>query len=131
MTAFRRVVIDASVVLRLVLDESPEAEEVLRRDELAAPAILVLETANGLANRVRFAGMELGDAVASFDECLNLPIEFVSDARLAGEGLALAERFDLTAYDAAYVALAERLEAPLVTADRRLAERYERSELIP
>jgi predicted nucleic acid-binding protein len=30
-------------------------------------------------------------------------------------------RSNLTAYDAAYVALAEALEAPLLTADRRLA----------
>jgi predicted nucleic acid-binding protein len=37
----------------------------------------------------------------------------------------------LTADAAAYVALAERVEAPLLTAGRHLAERYGRSELIP
>lgn len=41
-------------------------------------------------------------------------------------GLLLAERIwalrqDLTAYDAAYVALAEAPDAPLVTTDRRIA----------
>ncbi len=127
----RQVVIDASVALRLVLDESREAEHIIRHDELSAPALFVAETANGLASQVRFAGLKLEHAIASLDDCLELPIEFVADAELAAEALALANELDLTAYDAAYVALAERLEAPLVTADRRLAERYERSELIP
>jgi predicted nucleic acid-binding protein len=127
----RRVVVDASVVLRLVLDGSSEAEEILRGDELAAPAVLVSETANGLANAVRFAELELEDVLTHLDDALGLPIELVPDAELAAEALAEAVRRGLTAYDAAYVALAERLQAPLVTADRGLAERYERSELIP
>jgi predicted nucleic acid-binding protein len=127
----RHVVVDASVVLRLILDESPEAEDVIRNDDLAAPGILVPEIANALASRVRFAGMKLADAVASLDECLDLPIELVPDAELAADAVALAPQLDLSAYDASYAALADRLQVPLITADRRLAARYPRSELIP
>jgi predicted nucleic acid-binding protein len=39
-------------------------------------------------------------------------------------------RDNLTAYDAAYVALAEALDAPLVTCDRKLASHSHRGDLI-
>ena len=124
-------VIDASVILRRLLDQSSEAEEILRRTALVAPALIAAETANGLATQVRFAGLELEDALALYDEYRGISIGLVPDVALAADGLAIAEALDLSAYDAFYVVLAERLKAPLVTADARLAERYPRSELIP
>jgi predicted nucleic acid-binding protein len=48
-----------------------------------------------------------------------LPIERVPHTALLERAWAL--RHNLTPYDAAYVALAEALGAPLLTADRRLA----------
>jgi predicted nucleic acid-binding protein len=127
----RRVVIDASVVLRALLRGSVQAVAVIRADDLAAPALIGLETANGLAKEMRFAGLDLDEAMALLEESFALPIEIVPDSELAKDGLAIASHLGLTAYDAAYVALAERLEAPLITADRQLAKRYGRSELIP
>jgi predicted nucleic acid-binding protein len=127
----RQVVIDASVVVRLILDGSPASEAIVRRDELIAPALLVAETANALATQVRFAALKLEDAQQFLEECFGLPIEFVPDEALASDALALARELDLSAYDACYVALAERLGLPLATADAQLAKRYERSELIP
>jgi predicted nucleic acid-binding protein len=127
----RRVVIDASVVLRALLLGSEQATVVMGADELGAPALIGLETANGIVNEMRFAGLELDDAMALLEESFALPIELVPDSELAKDGLAIASSLGLTAYDAAYVALAERLEAPLITADRGLAKRYGRSELIP
>jgi predicted nucleic acid-binding protein len=129
--AAREVVIDASVVLRRLIDQSPEAEDVLRRDALVAPALIVPETVNGLATQVRFGRLLLEDALALYEDYRGLPIDLVPDAALAADGLAVAQALDLSAYDASYVVLAERLKAPLVTADARLAERYPRSELIP
>jgi len=124
-------VVDASVVLRRLRWRSPEASAVLRRGELAAPALIVAETANGLATDVRFAGLDADAAAALLREGLALPIELVPDCELVVEALRFAEALDLSAYDASFVALAERLQAPLATADRQLADRYDRSELIP
>jgi predicted nucleic acid-binding protein len=127
----RQVVIDASVLLRLVLDASVEAAEIVRRDELAAPGLIVPETANGLAKEVRFGDLEPEHAALLMAECLALPIELVPDSALSVDALAAAAQLALSAYDAAYVVLAARLDAPLVTADRRLAAAYPRVELIP
>jgi predicted nucleic acid-binding protein len=124
-------VVDAGVVLRLLGGRSEHADVVIRRSDLVAPALITAETANGLAKEVRFAGLDVRAAAALMRDALALPIELVPDSTLAVDALQFAKELDLSAYDAMYVALAERLGAPLVTADRRLAERYPRSELIP
>lgn len=43
---------------------------------------------------------------------------------LAVEALGLASKHSISAYDAAYVALAIRMNVPLITADQRLANRF-------
>jgi len=131
VTPVRHVVLDASVLLRRLRRRSAEAEAVIRRDRLAAPTLIAAEIANGLLTEVRFAELDLGHAAALLRAALDLPIEFVPDAELAADALAIGAALGVSAYDAHYVALAERLHAPLVTADRGLAERYDRSELIP
>lgn len=127
----RPVVLDASVVLRRLLDRSPAADEVLRRDDLAAPGVLVPETLNGLAKAVRFAGLRIEDAAELLEEFLSLPIEVVPDRDLAADSLSVATELGLNAYDASYVALALARDLPLVTADEPVSARYPRSELIP
>jgi predicted nucleic acid-binding protein len=126
----RRVVIDASVLLRLVLDRSSRALAVIGDDELTAPALIVPETTNGLATQVRFRALDPRRAAALMAECLALPIELVPDAALAVDALSAAAELHLTGYDAEYVILAGQLGVPLVTADQRLAAAYPRAELI-
>jgi predicted nucleic acid-binding protein len=131
VTSARHVVLDASLLVRRLRWRSAEVEAVIRRDRLAAPALIAAETANALLTEVRFAELELDRAAALLQEALDLPIDLVPDAELAAEALAIGAVLGLSAYDAHYVALAERLHAPLITADAGLAERYDRSELIP
>jgi predicted nucleic acid-binding protein len=127
----REVVLDASVVLRRLLDGSPSADEVIRHDQLVAPGVIVAETVNGLATAVRFASLEVESAAGLLEQFLALPIEVVPDAVLAGHTLGVATELGLSAYDASYVALALVRDVPLVTADKPVAASYPRSELIP
>jgi predicted nucleic acid-binding protein len=120
-------VIDASVTLAWCFaDELSETADValgrLEREAAMAPAIWPLEVANGLRTAERRARLELTDLPRVRDLLLSLPVEVEPvDLRLAlGEVAELARGLELSAYDAAYVALAARRGLSLATVDDRL-----------
>ena len=91
----------------------------LNGQSLAAPELIDLETAS-VIRRYRAMG-QLDDrrAQLALADLVELSFARVSHRSLLARCWEL--RDDLTIYDAAYVALAERLDAVLVTADARLA----------
>src|SRR5688572_7199454 len=116
------VVLDASAGLKLVRDEA-DSDEVSRIVAAAAracvPSVFWLEVVNVLARRRGWSGAAVIEAIHELE---SLGIETVEADRAAALAVIdLVERHDLTAYDAAYLALALSLDADLATADRRLA----------
>ena len=116
------IVVDASVLAPALAEDGPSgdlARARLRGEELAAPELVDLEVAavlrrfltRGLVDGRR-AQLALGDLVA-------MPLQRAAHLDLLPRVWAL--RDNLTPYDAAYVALAEQLDVPLLTADARLA----------
>lgn len=120
----RSLVLDASAGLNLVRRE-PDSERVAdliaARLEagLAVPSLFWLEIVNVLARRHGFPAARILEAVAALREIGIATLQ--PDAAHVVEVIDLMERHDLTAYDAAYLALAISLDADLATADRRLA----------
>jgi len=120
-------VVDASALAAIVFGE-PEAEEVASRLEdleLAAPSLLPYEVANVAAFKLRrrlLPLQQVASGLALFAR-FGIRLHEADPAALA----TLAERTGLTAYDAAYLWLAESLGAALVTLDRKL-ERAWRDE---
>jgi predicted nucleic acid-binding protein len=115
------VVVDASVVVAALVDTEAHgtwAEGVLVSDALAAPHILPVETANVLRRAV--AAGEVSDDIATLAhaDLLDLSIDLFGYEPVASRVWEL--RGNLSAYDAWYVAVAEALEAPLATLDRRV-----------
>jgi len=116
------LVTDAGAWVRALFDEGPEGpvRERLRRKAYGdAPALIDLEflsAARGLVARKLVTRAAAEESIESF---LKAPIDRHSHVPLAWRAWEL--RANLTPYDAAYVALAERLGAALLTADRRLA----------
>jgi predicted nucleic acid-binding protein len=119
------MIVDASVILRAFFpDEAqPEAQALIRdhvsgRVQLTAPTLLAYEVANAVLKAVRRGRVTEDDAEAILIavEGLGIETEPVSWQRM----LPLARRFDRSGYDAAYLALAEAREEPLVTGDLRL-----------
>lgn len=117
------IVVDASVVLAALLSPSgggAQARERLRRDtDLHAPHLLDVEVLAALRRRVR-------QGQTPVERAREVILDLRDLALLRWEHEPLIQRaWDLganvTAYDAVYVALAEALEAPLVTTDARLA----------
>ena len=115
-------VLDASVLVAWLVDDGPVgqwAERLVAKGELAAPHLVLAETAN-ILRRLALAGEISADvATLAHRDLLDLQIELVPYAPLAERVWAL--RGNLTAYDAWYVALAEALGCPLVTLDAKLA----------
>ena len=117
------IVADASSILELLL-QTPLAAAVERRllrdgETIHAPALLDLEVAQVLRRYVSRG--ELSELRAGFalDTMTMFPVVRYTHEAMLPRIWELRE--DLTAYDAAYVALAEALRAPLVTGDERLA----------
>lgn len=117
------IVLDASALVEVVLG-LPHSRWVLttiaEADEVVAPAHQLVEVASAVARLERAGTLTPDVAEAAVTEAARLPQRAVSlDARLVARSFTL--RGSLRVADAFYVALAERLDAVLVTTDERLA----------
>jgi predicted nucleic acid-binding protein len=117
------IVVDASVLANLVGDDTASGD--LARARLAAassasvPDLADVETVSTLRRRWLAGDLSATRFEFAIDDLLALPIMRVPVGPLLRRAFEL--RANLTAYDACYVALAETLDCPLVTSDRRLA----------
>jgi predicted nucleic acid-binding protein len=84
-----------------------------------APDLIGLEVAHVLRREERLGRLSQERATQAFQDLRRTPIETVKAESLMERIWEL--RHNLTAYDASYVALAEQLDAPLVTGDGRIA----------
>lgn len=124
-----RTVIDASVSAKWYFPEPGNdaadrllAERITGERELLAPDLIVPEFVNVLWKRVRRqeCTRDAAAAILALWE-VDRP-SLVASSLLADQAFQLAATLDLSGYDSLYLALALALEAPLVTADRRLAQ---------
>jgi predicted nucleic acid-binding protein len=116
------IVIDASALALALLDDGPlgdKSRTVLTNDtEWAAPAHLLTEVMSVIRGHVLGSKLSLARAGEAITTLTELTISLSDCQTLLTRIWQL--RHNLTSYDAAYVALAESLDAPLVTADVRL-----------
>lgn len=117
----RRVVCDASALIAFLRESGREGDwvaEALDGAILSAPSLVLIETANVLRRRELARLDTPEEAVRAHASLLALPIRLWPYALLARRVWEL--RHNLTCYDASYVAVAETLDATLITLDRRL-----------
>lgn len=120
------IVVDASVLANAIGDDEVagrQARELLgSHGELAAPDLVDVETTAVL--RRRWLAGTVGDErfEQAIDDLADLPLVRFPTLVLMHRAFEL--RANVTTYDACYVALAEALDWPLCTADRRLARAH-------
>ncbi len=126
------IVIDASALLEVLL-RTPRGNAIEGRifspdETLHAPQLIDLEVAQVLRRYAALGDIEAGRAQDALADLGDLPL-----ARYPHRSFLLRIwdlRENVTAYDAAYIARAEALPAPLITCDRRLASAPRHSALV-
>jgi len=117
------IVVDASVLANVLADDGTDGalarDRVGRSGDLYAPDLVDVETVSSLRKRWLVGDITDRRFASALDD-----LEALELARFPARPLmrrAYELRANVTAYDAAYVALAEVLRCPLLTADARLA----------
>jgi predicted nucleic acid-binding protein len=117
------IVIDASAVIEWLLQTQAgirvEQRIFSAAPNLHAPHLLDVEVAQVLRRYVAAHYLKSGRAEEALQDFLDFPLTRYPHDFLLRRAWDL--RRELTIYDAIYVALAEALNAPLVTCDRKLA----------
>lgn len=117
------IVVDASAVIEVLL-RTPAAKALedrlfAPRQTLHAPHLLDVEVAQVIRRYAAAGEIDSERGLTALADLTDLPLRRYPHDILLPRIWEL--RKNLTAYDAAYVALAEALDAPLLTRDRRLA----------
>lgn len=117
------IVLDASVVVDLLLDRARRSGQVMARLDqesapIAAPHLLDAEVGHVLRRAVLRGALPAALARLALSDLAALQVERFDHAPLLARAFEL--RDNASFYDALYLALAEILEAPLLTRDRRL-----------
>ena len=118
-------VIDTSVTTAWCFDDEATDEtdtllDELRSDQAVVPSVWQLEVTNVLLVAERRRRITEAQAARFLELLLHLPILLDPSPTDVTAILAAGRRHSLSAYDAAYLVLAERLAAPLATLDGRL-----------
>ena len=116
------IVSDASAVVLALGDDGPAgdvARERLSGERIIAPELLDVEVTAAWRRHEAAGRLDSRRAALARSDLRDLRVQRVSHRLLMERCWEL--RANVTVYDAVYVALAELLDAPLVTADRKLA----------
>lgn len=116
------VIIDASVAVKwfVVEPDSAAARRVAGGEDLAAPEWLALEVAHALDRRRRAGAVTMAECRGAVRQ-LKEVVRLFPALSLVEPSQELASMYNLTVYDAAYLALGLQLDAPVLTADRAFA----------
>lgn len=121
------VVVDSNVIAKWILPEadSADAQRVLadaasQGDRLIAVDLAIPEVASAIWKQQRQKTITAAEADGFVDALLRAPIHITPATDLLKAAYAIAIRYDRSIYDALFVALADRLDLPGITADEPL-----------
>jgi predicted nucleic acid-binding protein len=122
-----RYVLDASVAFKWVVSEIQTDKALLLRDDLKngihdlySPEIFATEVAHALTHAERQKRITVGQALALWTDVLSTPPQLHPTYPLLPRAISLSSNLRIGVYDCLYVALAEREQCELITADDKL-----------
>lgn len=129
-----RFVVDASVATKWFLPEehAVAAQRLLTGSvELVAPDLLLAEVGNVVWQRLQRRELSRDEGSRILADLRRAPLNFFGPAPYLAAAWDFAAQYSVSFYDALYCALAVRLAAPLVTADRQLQRLLAKTEIAP
>lgn len=129
----RLLVLDASVAIKWYVpeDDSDKADSLLDgRVLFFAPDLFFVEVAGALIRQHReYAQLSEQDVRRAIDNVLRVGVETIPSASLVSHAVGLSLQMHHPVRDCFYLALAERWESVMVTADQQLLEKARRAGL--
>lgn len=121
MTGGESFVVDTSVAIKWIVDEEgSDKADLLQGADMVAPALLRIEAGNVLRTLAAKQILAIARAVDLYLFLQTAPITIIdADELLERRALDLALALEHPIYDCVYLALAERMDRRLITADRR------------
>jgi len=123
------LVLDTSMALSWYFEDerTPAADAVLDQvveQGAVVPSLWRLEVANGFQSAIRRQRIDVSfrDKALTELKAMSITVDSDTDANAWTTTLRLSDRFRLTAYDAAYLELAQRKSLPLASLDRELRQ---------
>jgi predicted nucleic acid-binding protein len=124
---FRDALLDTAVAVKWFVTEEDskrplDLQQAHIRDDLQlhAPDILLMESANAL----RYAGLSEERILQNLETIPALGVEIIPFSfDVLNSAVSLSLQHDVTVYDAYFLALAQTMEIPLITADRKMLSR--------
>ena len=116
------IVVDANVYLAVILNE-PEKQTIIEHTkgvELISPEVLPYEIGNALTAMLKKKRLNKNQIIESFDIFNMIPLHLAHVN--INQALNIACKFNIYAYDAYYLELAERLKTPLLTLDNQMKD---------
>ena len=127
MTTPLRCIIDASVGIKLYIRESisPKVEQLFAfldnpNTDFFVPDLFYIECASIIWKYARASLYNLAEAPVDIASLKGLRLQVTSTAELMEDAVTIGLAHGISAYDASYVALSERVGAPLLTLDQKL-----------
>ncbi|GAB4516377.1 MAG: type II toxin-antitoxin system VapC family toxin [Anaerolineae bacterium] len=121
-------IVDASIMVQLLVTEAhtPETKMLFASvddgNALIVPEFCLLECTNVLWKHVRFHGLAQADSEKQLRILSVLDIRITPIIGLMPRSLEIGLKYQLAVYDSVYIALAEKLNTPLITDDNRQAQ---------
>ena len=127
----KRIVIDASVILKWFLSDEEYSQSALAlldkyvsfELEIVAPSLLEYEVLNGLQIARKRGRIPQDNTIMAVEGFLGLEIEKKDISSFYSWIMHFSEAYNLTVYDASYLAVADEEGIELVTADESLYDR--------
>ena len=124
------IIVDSSVIAKWYLpDEKDDYALKIQQDFtsrtifISVPVLLFYEVNNILKSAAKSLRISKEKTYQAYEDLLQLDFTVYSSAALFKEALQLAIAFDISSYDASYIALAEYLKVSVFTADEKLVKK--------